>query len=349
MNKSDYQAIIELCKNIDLLGLIEPTTTLRKVGAREYAGPCPKCGGKDRFHVNLDKGWFCRQCHSEHFGDQIDFRVWLNNVTWIEAVQQLVGRRPVSKETMDRLKQEREERERKRIEEDRIKQESARTKLQESKLWQVYHSNLDAMEKRDLWRARGIPDDWQNYYKVGYCPSREWMRDEEIITSDSLTIPYLQYAEPMEYQCVTLKHRLLNTDKGGDKYRPELSGLGNQLFTPWYENPIGKEVLILEGEIKSMVVFSRLWVGRDNMNVLPWLDIVGIAGMNAKPGLLSALDNSEKIYICLDPDAKKQAVDLSTTLGKDRCKVISLPDKIDDLFIMGSLTTKLFLDILKEQ
>jgi hypothetical protein len=97
-----------------------------------------------------------------------------------------------------------------------------------------------------------------------------------------------------------------------------------------------------------MVVFSRLWAGKDGMNVLPWLDIVGIAGMNAKPELLSALDGAEKIYICLDPDAKKPALDLSIALGKDRCKVINLPDKIDDLFIMGSLTINMFLDILKD-
>jgi len=126
-----------------------------------------------------------------------------------------------------------------------------------------------------------------------------------------------------------------------------MSGLGNQLFTPWYENPIGKDVLILEGEIKSMVVFSRLWVGKDNMNVLPWLDIVGIAGMNAKPGLLSALDKSDRIYICLDPDAKKEAGGLSMALGKDRCRVINLPDKIDDLFLMGSLTTDTFMKLLE--
>jgi hypothetical protein len=83
------------------------------------------------------------------------------------------------------------------------------------------------------------------------------------------------------------------------------------------------------------------------MNVLPWLDIVGIAGMNAKPELLSTLDGAERIYICLDPDAKKAASDLATTLGKDRCKVISLPDKIDDLFLMGSLTTDTFIKLLE--
>jgi hypothetical protein len=238
MNNSDYQAVIEVCKNVDILGLIEPTTTLKKVSSREWAGPCPKCGGKDRFRVNLDKGWFCRQCHSDHWGDQIDFYVWLNNESWTDSVHRLAGRRPISNETMEKLKSEREERERKRAEEEKANLETSRAKLQQSNLWQIYHDNLNTMDKRDLWRKRGISCDWQDYYKVGYCPPREWMQDEKIIISDSLTIPYFQYTEPMEYQCITLKHRLLNTDKSGDKYRPEFSGLGNQLYAPWYENPI---------------------------------------------------------------------------------------------------------------
>jgi hypothetical protein len=36
---------------------------LKKVGAREWAGPCPACGGIDRFAINTAKGVFnCRGC-----------------------------------------------------------------------------------------------------------------------------------------------------------------------------------------------------------------------------------------------------------------------------------------------
>jgi hypothetical protein len=34
-----------------------------KRGGREWIGPCPKCGGRDRFGINPDKGvWNCRHC-----------------------------------------------------------------------------------------------------------------------------------------------------------------------------------------------------------------------------------------------------------------------------------------------
>jgi len=57
--------------SIDLLNLIDRDTNLKKVastGGGEYHGPCPFCGGKDRFvvqpyHTNGGR-WFCRHCAS---------------------------------------------------------------------------------------------------------------------------------------------------------------------------------------------------------------------------------------------------------------------------------------------
>jgi hypothetical protein len=40
--------------------------------ASEMAGPCPKCGGKDRFIINTaDQRFWCRQC--KWHGDVIDY------------------------------------------------------------------------------------------------------------------------------------------------------------------------------------------------------------------------------------------------------------------------------------
>lgn len=60
---------------IDLRDLADRYTTLRRESASELAGPCPRCGGDDRFHVQ--RGWFfCRQCHPKH-GDAIAFAQWV--------------------------------------------------------------------------------------------------------------------------------------------------------------------------------------------------------------------------------------------------------------------------------
>jgi putative DNA primase/helicase len=62
---------------------------LRRCG-RELIGPCPRCGGTDRFGVNVRKQiWNCRQCTKG--GDVIDLVKHLDGATTTEAVRMLTG------------------------------------------------------------------------------------------------------------------------------------------------------------------------------------------------------------------------------------------------------------------
>jgi hypothetical protein len=62
---------------------------LRRVGA-EYVGPCPKCGGTDRFSVNPNKAvWNCRGCSTG--GDVIDLVHHLDGGTFDMNVTTLAG------------------------------------------------------------------------------------------------------------------------------------------------------------------------------------------------------------------------------------------------------------------
>lgn len=75
----------------DLVGLAGTVTTLRRAAAREWAGPCPKCGGQDRLHVKSDY-WFCRSCYSHDNGkphDAIAWLMWLDGLTFTEACRRL--------------------------------------------------------------------------------------------------------------------------------------------------------------------------------------------------------------------------------------------------------------------
>lgn len=77
---------------IDLGALIEADgVTLRGRPDGERHGPCPKCGGTDRFRVKRYDGrdWFaCRQCHDKP-GDAIDYLRWLHGLTYPEALARL--------------------------------------------------------------------------------------------------------------------------------------------------------------------------------------------------------------------------------------------------------------------
>ena len=70
-------------------------TTLRQVASTnggEWAGPCPICGGQDRFHIQPDQDWWiCRGCQPKG-GDTIDLVKRLYNVNTMEALDMILGK-----------------------------------------------------------------------------------------------------------------------------------------------------------------------------------------------------------------------------------------------------------------
>ena len=60
---------------------------LRRVGV-EFIGPCPRCGGRDRFAINTKKQIFvCRQ--GGVGGDVIDLVQYLEGLNYKSAVERL--------------------------------------------------------------------------------------------------------------------------------------------------------------------------------------------------------------------------------------------------------------------
>jgi hypothetical protein len=68
---------------------------LRRTGS-ELVGPCPRCGGEDRFAVNTKKQiWNCRGCGSK--GSVIDLVMSLDGVDFNAACTALTGEPPPKK------------------------------------------------------------------------------------------------------------------------------------------------------------------------------------------------------------------------------------------------------------
>jgi DNA primase len=66
---------------------------LRRVGA-ELIGPCPRCGGADRFGINRAKQTFlCRGCYRKGGFGAIRFIQFLDGVNFTAAVETLIGER----------------------------------------------------------------------------------------------------------------------------------------------------------------------------------------------------------------------------------------------------------------
>jgi len=71
--------------------ILDVTTGLIKESENSLCGPCPKCGGEDRFVYKTDSGKFwCRQCRpaeSTPPGDIIDFHKWLDELTTSDLIK----------------------------------------------------------------------------------------------------------------------------------------------------------------------------------------------------------------------------------------------------------------------
>jgi len=79
---------------MDILGLYRNTgDTARQMTAGEWAGPCPSCGGDDRFRLFLGQGkdglgrYWCRRCETS--GDCIQFLRNFKGLTFREACQEM--------------------------------------------------------------------------------------------------------------------------------------------------------------------------------------------------------------------------------------------------------------------
>jgi hypothetical protein len=218
---------------------------LKKVSSDEWAGPCPWCGGRDRFHVWERGNYWCRpgpgHCGTEGWVDQLE------------------GKKPPTPE--QRMEWRIRELERKQREHE----------MRLSRLEQMhrctdhlrYHEELTD-EARKYWWGEGIFDQAIDKYLLGYCPQCPTYRE-----SDSYTIPITNHG-----QLENIRHRLAHPN-GGGKYRPHMAGLGISLFNA--DNLDGAQTIILtEGEKKSIVLdqagFKSVGITGKRSFKREWLD-----------------------------------------------------------------------------
>lgn len=285
---------------------------IKKRTATEYSSECPECGdmghvgsdAPDRFRMFDDgkpRGW-CRACGFFAFADTKD-----GKLTDFELAE-------IRLERLALLATERE----------RVKQMIQ--VLEEKAEWRGYHKFLLENNMRQLWRDAGINDNMQEYWELGYNPSLMYTWNGESKTSPALTIPYWKGEH-----VINLQSRLLEPVSPNDKYR-FTSGLPAPLFDPEKEDSIPSgPVLLVEGAKKAMVTWLHLG-GRYR--------IMGMPSKFLSQFQLEDLKECEPIVMALDPDATYDgtAERNAEALGRERVRLVRLPDKIDDLFVHHGAT-----------
>lgn len=254
---------IEQAKRIDMLALAERYTQLKKIAPREWAGPCPKCGGTDRFHVWPEENSF--NCLGKDNGrggcgaggDTIEFIRWIEGVSFPEAVQRLTN---CALPTVERM----------------ATPEAAPRPQAQAEEWKQRATMLAANAQQELvgrdkrgieyLERRGISEDTMAQFYLGFAPAVAVPGTEGKVRAPAIVMPWVspvagvfavrfRFLEPQD------GHRL--TAMCGSKFQGRLYGSqglpdGCHLPVPEHGKPLEalSTLLIVEGEINAMSVWQ---------------------------------------------------------------------------------------------
>ncbi len=312
--------------DIDLVTLIGRDTPLKKHGTNEYAGPCPFCGGDDRFVVWLKArdgkpAFWCRQCEVK--GHAIDYAMLKYNLDFKGAVAWLgLPRHYVSARTQN---------------------ETSPDDEPPCHSWQQKASELLEKAESDLWSTtgekallwlhsqRGFTDDTIRSARLGYIPADinldclDWgIQGEQLFIPRGIVIPcfadnaiwYLKIRKPVP-----------STEK--KKYLQVKGGKILSLYLTWSMR--GKDnVFITEGEFDALLLHQH---AADKADVLT----LGSACNHLMPRWTTCLSTGKSFWIATDNDDEgKKAAQYWMNLVAPRGKQLSLPVKdITDYWKQG--------------
>ena len=275
----------------------------------ELHGPCPFCGGVDRFRIHTDRpfphwNWECRKCGRKGWADQLNPRL----------------REELTPELRAEYARKNHEAEVAR----KNAQAKALARYQKSQIWTRYHNNLTA-EHRAWWCSQGIPEKWQDFWQLGYVENIViGGKDGVTIARNAYTIPKFGFGMTP----LNIDYRIIAPPPNAGKYRPTKS----LPAAPFISNPMCQNfdaVYIVEGSKKAMVLACH--------NIVPESSLViGIPSCNSWAGIEKIAQKWETpIWIMLDPGAEEWACRLAKRLGPPSI-VVKLPEKPDDMVLAGA-------------
>lgn len=306
---------------VDLLELCGADTTLRresKHSGGSWSGPCPRCGGNDRFVVRplgrsaaMPPAWWCRSCHPEP-GDVIEYIQWRDGVGFVEACDTLTGGRApdpawlaeraagLAARVADSEAREAEHR------------AKARAHLQAAYAEQDLQASLRAHAEivADL-VAGGMSRLAIEQFGFGYARTAG--------DRPAVTIPWSRGG-----QVQALQYRLIGGAQG-DKYRwaPGTS------YHVWngdvLDEPVADYVIAAEGAKKGGAAWST--------------GLCSVIAVQSKGSAAGAIRRERdrlaafgRVFVILDPDGHREAVAAAREAGEN-ARVVMLPAKLDDWLV----------------
>jgi DNA primase len=263
--KYDAEAIK---RNTDLLALIDRDTPLKwaaNTKGGEWVGPCPFCGGEDRFNVwpNADPPhWWCRQC--EKSGDAIAYIMQRDGLDFRATCQHLGGGRPKLKSVT--------------VVKSKPVVRPSPQPLNED--WQTAAAQIGAYCAAMLWEPegerarrwlneRGLTDETLKRHSIGFNKTDRMLYG--LWVPRGITIPHWQESLNRIWG---IKIRL--PTNGPDKYRA-VKGSRPCLYLA--DNLRGHEVAVIcEGEFDALLLAQEAG------------DLVGVAALGSAANKVKAID-----------------------------------------------------------
>jgi hypothetical protein len=292
----------------DLRELAGRYTTLCRASAQELAGPCPKCGGDDRFHCTAD-WFFCRQCHDTR-GDAIEFVQWIQGVDFRQACA-LLGPRglPGIPPTAT------------------VVQKPKKRSQQANPGWQHRAQTLVDTAHEALWRSeagqhylagRGLePHVWMTF-KLGYREAVSLPGTEGKQKAPAIVIPWVvagtvravryRFLQWCEYTDAAGRSRQeKQTAETGSAFAGVL--YGGQALMRCAENE--RTLVLCEGEINALSIWQV--AHHTALDVLS----LGSKSQRLTPAMVEYAKRYQRVICWLDEaeGAKKQMVEISGAYG----------------------------------
>ncbi len=228
----------------DLLTLALIDTKLKRAGAF-YIGPCPFCGGRDRFNLKATTEgwrWFCRGCGEDKYHGPIDYIMRRDNLDFKRALESLGGNvEPGPRE--------------------QVTPQAPEITLPDpdwqARAWNrtndafAYLQSETGEPGRRYLAERGISKATIYTYLIGLDPNK--FDTATKTTRPAITIPWFDHAPDGE-TITAIKYRFIDELARDPKHR--YTSLGKQILFGLHA-AAGQDVLILvEGEINAMSIMQ---------------------------------------------------------------------------------------------
>lgn len=245
----------------------------------EYAGPCPWCGGDDRFVILPEAGrsgrFFCRQCAAK--GDGIDLLRKTKNYSFREACEVTGGdKEPNNVETKKPTKPT----------VDRLQWESRGLSLLKFSMESVNSDWAETLARKNLTQetARAFQLGWIS--ETFYDESKDWGLDgEKMLLPAGLVIPAF-----LDGKLSSIKIRL-SSPHGKHRYHQVRGGQNHQLTIKGSNDTI----IVVESELDAILISQET---KDRYGVIA----LGGASNALSPRAVDLLNRSKTVLISTDFD-----------------------------------------------